>query len=70
MDKYDEINYQQAIKKIFDPNFQLDIRTYIHRKVSEKAYALWNGYKTRKLIKQRAFSLTKLMIKDLVPNPK
>lgn len=51
MDKYDEINYQEGIKKIFDPNFELDIRSYVHRKVSEKAYALWNGYKARKLIK-------------------
>lgn len=62
LDKYDEINYRQAIEKIFQPDFELDVRKYIHRKVSEKAYALWKAYKARKLVEARVSMFTRAMM--------
>ena len=48
LDKYYELDYREAIREIFQPDFEIYIRAYIHRKVSEKAYALWRAYKSRK----------------------
>ena len=48
LDKYDEVDYREAIQKIFQPDFELEMRAYIHRKVSEKAYAVWKAYLARK----------------------
>lgn len=42
------MDYQTAIREIFQPDFDLDARKYIHMKVAEKAYGLWKAYLARK----------------------
>ena len=53
LEGFAQIDYQKAITEIFQPDFDIYARAYIHKKVAEKAYAMWKNYLAAKEAKQK-----------------